>query len=852
MIVQISGGASGIKEYLEKGQKRDRGFSRDEADKRVTLHGDLDVTNSIIQNLDFKENYHHITLSFKEDYVSQEELQKATDEFIQFMKAAYKNDEINIYAEAHLPKIKSYRAKNGELVIRKPHIHIVVPNVNLTNGLYMEPFGKVTNNIHYIDSFQELYNQNNGFESPKDNMSNEISPESSIVSRHKGDLFTMNKAEKEEILSYIVDNNITSYAEFEAYLKTQGTLKTRNAGKDNEYLNIKYPHESKGINLKEFCFSKKFIEEYTHEDRIDFLIDKAEEKFFEKKEAYSAKTTKKQEKLLKEWFDVKSKEIKYINYKSKFYKETYKNATYEQKIELLTQKAAEFYEKYDLEKEIEQELRGYSPMATPENEQIEQSHLIEQSPMATSSFVNSKIKDFQEKKELENIVFKSELIKDVYSKLSQQKGVLASKYGIDDEGIFLNNSSKKRVDLKEFMTEQMNFVSSEIHLLQNSILAIENANYIKYDKKGQIMSIQVNIKTNEKDKNQVDYLQVGSVDRVGKFTGFVYDQADIEHKSSATLFMINDKVVDYEEFKKLPNFQEMDDKMKLIVESSKETHYSKELRMNYVKENLTLTEAGKTYANSKHNFKDMQPIAIGMSKFENERKVDQNIWTRAKQFVLEHWHQAKDKIEILLTSRYDLAASNIALAVELQQMKAKLEDLRTYQEAIKKQAELIKEHQQAEQAKQAEAEEQKNPKREFSFGELFDKLDRAGNLRDKVKFAQELESDPEFTKMKSNALELIKNLKEGKVELTKDEVRELALNQAQAANMMAVKDIPVKTIENVKSFIDVLKSIKDMSFEKGLDFEHLLNQTLGKMADKLQTPEQKAAKAKEQEDGIER
>lgn len=422
MLIKLGGGVSGIKEYLESGQKKERGFTRDEADKRVTLSGDLDVTDSIIQTLDFKENYRHITLSFKEDHLSNEDLQNAVDEFEKFVKAAYKDDEINFYAEAHLPKIKSYRAKNGELVIRKPHVHIVIPNTNLLSDRNLSIFGKVTNNIHYIDSFQELYNQNNGFESPKDNMSNEISPESSIVSRHKGDLFTMNKSEKEEILSYIVDNNITSYAEFEAYLKTQGTLKTRNAGKDNEYLNIKYPHESKGINLKEFCLSKKFIEEYTHEDRIDFLVDKAEEKFFEKKEAYSSKTTKKQEKLLKEWFDVKSKEIKYINYKSKFYKETYKNATYDEKISLLAAKEAEFYKKYDLEKEIEQELRGYSPTATPKNEQIEQSYLIEQSPMATSSFVNSKIKDFQDRKELENIVFKSELIKDVYSKLSQQKG----------------------------------------------------------------------------------------------------------------------------------------------------------------------------------------------------------------------------------------------------------------------------------------------------------------------------------------------------------------------------------------------------------------------------------------------
>ena len=137
MLIKISGGKQGIKKYLEDGEKRGRGFSRDEADKRVTLYGDLEVTDEIIKYLDFKENYHHITLSFKEDFVSEEDLQRASDEFIAFMKAAYQDDEMNIYAEAHIPKIKSYHSKNGELVIRKPHIHIVMPNVNMLTHKYL-------------------------------------------------------------------------------------------------------------------------------------------------------------------------------------------------------------------------------------------------------------------------------------------------------------------------------------------------------------------------------------------------------------------------------------------------------------------------------------------------------------------------------------------------------------------------------------------------------------------------------------------------------------------------------------------------------------------------------------------
>ena len=66
MIVEISGGESGIAEYLKGGRKKDRNFTRKEADKRVTLYGDLKVTDSIIKNLEFKENYSLVSSSFLE------------------------------------------------------------------------------------------------------------------------------------------------------------------------------------------------------------------------------------------------------------------------------------------------------------------------------------------------------------------------------------------------------------------------------------------------------------------------------------------------------------------------------------------------------------------------------------------------------------------------------------------------------------------------------------------------------------------------------------------------------------------------------------------------------------------
>ena len=59
------------------------------------------------------------------------------------------------------------------------------------------------------------------------------------------------------------------------------------------------------------------------------------------------------------------------------------------------------------------------------------------------------------------------------------------------------------------------------------------------------MSIKVNIKTNVANSQNIDYLQIGTADKVGRFTGLIYDQADNSGKSSATLYVIADKVVDY-------------------------------------------------------------------------------------------------------------------------------------------------------------------------------------------------------------------------------------------------------------------------------------------------------------------
>jgi hypothetical protein len=124
MVVTVNRGSKGIKEYLEHGQKKDRDFNRNTADKRVTLQGDLELTDEIINSVDSKSRYYHFTLSFKEDHVSEEDMQKALDEFKKFTFAAYSDDEYNLYAEIHYPKLKSYTDKKRVSLKLESHIYI--------------------------------------------------------------------------------------------------------------------------------------------------------------------------------------------------------------------------------------------------------------------------------------------------------------------------------------------------------------------------------------------------------------------------------------------------------------------------------------------------------------------------------------------------------------------------------------------------------------------------------------------------------------------------------------------------------------------------------------------------------
>ncbi|CAH0296818.1 hypothetical protein SRABI13_04246 [Erwinia aphidicola] len=265
MLIRCSGYNSGVKEYLEEGMKSGRELSRDELDERIILDGNLDLTDRVYRGIENKgqDRYLTFTLSFKEDEVSQETLSAITQEFKAFLMHAYNSDEYNFYAEAHLPKVKTMTdRKTGDLVDRKPHIHVVIPRVNLLSGNEMNPVGDYTKNEKYMEAFQEYINQKYGLASPRENMRATPTNYADMLSRYKGDDFrAKNKEFKLNLLERVFSGDIRTRKDFYDLVSQFGETKVRNAGKENEYIAVKLSGDQKFTNLKESIFSDEFITE---------------------------------------------------------------------------------------------------------------------------------------------------------------------------------------------------------------------------------------------------------------------------------------------------------------------------------------------------------------------------------------------------------------------------------------------------------------------------------------------------------------------------------------------------------------------------------------------------------------
>ena len=356
MLIRVSGARSGIAEYLVNGQKQGREMPRDALDERVILDGDLELTDAIIQGMGKEgERYLHITISFKEDSIDPNVLRDIAKDFKQFAMTAYEADEYNFYAEAHLPKIKSYADKRtGASIERKPHVHIVIPQQNLLSQQNLNPFGKVDQQVKFLEAFQEHANAKYGLASPKENRRLEFANQGEMISRYKGDFFEGTaKALKGRILADVLDRNIGDYDAFKKLLGEHGLIRTRNTGTENEYQNVKPVGQAKGVNLKDYVFSREFIAK-SDVEKQRFLAEQGSRKYDDLQ--VSRDSGPEMTARLNEWNEIRAKELKYINSGNRKLYDVYRKSDRVKKLAILAERARRFYAKYQVNRETGSEI----------------------------------------------------------------------------------------------------------------------------------------------------------------------------------------------------------------------------------------------------------------------------------------------------------------------------------------------------------------------------------------------------------------------------------------------------------------------------------------------------------------
>jgi hypothetical protein len=333
VLIRVNGGRGGIAEYLRDGMKSDRDMHRDQLDKRICIDGDLSLTDAIIKDMaktDKPENYLHITLSFAERDINEDKIRDVYEEYKHNFMAAYLPEEYNVYAEIHVPKIKSYQDKStGDTVERFPHVHIVIPRRNLLDRKDLNPRGFYKSQEVFIQAIQEKINYDHELLSPLDNQRLFRVDESKILARYKGDNFKgANRELKSELFDVIQEKNISSMSAFKKELANYGDVSIGKAGKPDEYLKIKPHGSARNVRLTDACF---------HPDFIEHRLLKRE------------KPTQKQvNRLVDEWVSERAHEVKYIHAGSPTLRKQYQSLPNEQKGAFLDEQRRAYYGRYDL------------------------------------------------------------------------------------------------------------------------------------------------------------------------------------------------------------------------------------------------------------------------------------------------------------------------------------------------------------------------------------------------------------------------------------------------------------------------------------------------------------------------
>lgn len=344
MIIRISGANGGLSEYLKTGRKQDRRRSRDELDERVILKGNLDLFDRCVDSMSTPgERYLHIVLSFKEDYLDINVQRAIVEDFKRFAFAAYNEQEYMLYAESHLPRVKSYiNEATGEYVERKPHIHIGQPLTNLMSGQALNPFGLVVRNIEYIDDFQEYINFKYGLASPKDLIRDPFFEDASLIGRVTGSLLDDPGRElKMALAAMVVEGKFQSFEEFAVHVRQQnGIVRHVRAGREQEFLHVNLPGMEKGINLSKPVFQRWFLD-LPASHRQQYLARPTAPSY-----SYISSVEPRTELIdenlvhgewpaLVDWYDLRAREIRYINSGSRQKWGTYQKAEPEQRRKML-------------------------------------------------------------------------------------------------------------------------------------------------------------------------------------------------------------------------------------------------------------------------------------------------------------------------------------------------------------------------------------------------------------------------------------------------------------------------------------------------------------------------------------
>lgn len=350
MFNAFGGGHDGVVAYLQTGQKQGRKHTRDELDDRVKLSGDIDHLDRLIQSIDSQgERYGHYTLSFAEDAISPEMLEAINGDFRDFITAAYEADEIYYYAEAHIPRLKTVRDADGVIWNRKPHIHAVVPYVNLVTGQRASPlemlnakYGTKLATWELADAFQEHINKKYGLVSPKDRPRFKIDVVLSRKREGQQD-FTRGKI---DVLQQIQDRMLTERIEtpeaFRAMLATIGEVGTGKRGRPDQYFKVTLPGETRAVRLDFPQFSEAFIRLPTAA-KFARLSEIRMEKFLEAGQGQVSDMT-----FMAAW-EQRAKEIKYFHPDSNFFKEVYVKASQAEKLGYIAARERYFYQKLEEE-----------------------------------------------------------------------------------------------------------------------------------------------------------------------------------------------------------------------------------------------------------------------------------------------------------------------------------------------------------------------------------------------------------------------------------------------------------------------------------------------------------------------